>query len=135
MGKKPSPADRIREREEAMKMAEKEKALEEKITGGAQNNEDENPKSDNKNNPEPDNNHKSKPKENPNTELKDNPNHNPINNPTSNPNYEKVKYTDTKVQRAFYYDKNLIKIFDKHWPKDRYDKSKIMNDLLREFLV
>jgi len=58
-------------------------------------------------------------------------NHNPI----SNPKFEKVKYTDSRTQRAFYYDKNLIKIFDKEYPKSKYNKSEIMNELLRNFLI
>jgi hypothetical protein len=84
--------------------------------------EDKNPKSNTDNKPN------SKIKNNP--KPKDNPNHNPINNSK----YEKVKYTDTRTQRAFYYDKFLIKIFDKEYPKSRFDKSQIMNDLLRKFL-
>jgi hypothetical protein len=56
-------------------------------------------------------------------------------NPKSNPIMEKVKYTDTRTQRAFYYDKNLIKVFDKEYPKSKYDKSQIMNELLRKFLI
>jgi group I intron endonuclease len=40
-----------------------------------------------------------------------------------------------KVQRAFYYDNDLIKIFDKHYPAKSYNKSEIMNDLLKAFLV
>lgn len=63
-------------------------------------------------------------------ESSNNPNHNPI----SNPKYEKVKYTDSRTQRAFYYDKHLIKIFDKNYPSSRFNKSEIMNDLLRKFL-
>ena len=59
---------------------------------------------------------------------------NPNRNPISNPKYEKVKYTDSRTQRAFYYDKHSIKIFDKEYPKNKFDKSKIMNDLLRKFL-
>ena len=56
-------------------------------------------------------------------------------NPKSNPIMEKVKYTDTRTQRAFYYDKQLIKIFDKEYPKSKYNKSEIMNELLRNFLI
>lgn len=56
-------------------------------------------------------------------------------NPKSNPKFEKVKYTDSRTQRAFYYDKNLIKIFDKEYPKSKYNKSEIMNELLRKFLI
>lgn len=46
----------------------------------------------------------------------------------------KVKYVDTRIQRAFYYDKKLIKVFDKHYPASTYNKSLIMNELLRKFL-
>jgi hypothetical protein len=56
-------------------------------------------------------------------------------NPKSNPIMEKVKYTDSRTQRAFYYDKHLIKIFDKEYPKSKYNKSEIMNELLRNFLI
>lgn len=52
-----------------------------------------------------------------------------------NPKFEKVKYTDSRTQRAFYYDKQLIKIFDKEYPKSKYNKSEIMNELLRKFLI
>lgn len=65
------------------------------------------------------------------TIIESNPNYNPIINPI----IEKVKYTDSRTQRAFYYDKKLIKDFDKHYPKSRYNKSEIMNELLRKFLV
>lgn len=80
---------------------------------------------------------KSNPKGEPEIKPKSesNPNHSTINNPKSNTNYEKVKYTDSRTQRAFYYDDNLIKIFDKHYPANKFNKSKIMNELLREFLV
>lgn len=57
-------------------------------------------------------------------------NHNPIINPI----IEKVKYTASRTQRAFYYDKKLIKIFDKNYPASKYNKSLIMNELLRKFL-
>ena len=96
----------------------------EKITGAAQFfQEEENPKSDNNNE----------------SAITIQPNSEPIiessNNPNPNPNYEKVKYTDSRVQRAFYYDKHLIKIFDKEYPKSKYNKSEIMNELLRNFLI
>lgn len=96
--------------------------------------EEENPKSNNDNRLESNSNNESNPENNPSNENTSNPNHNPINNPTSNPNYEKTKYTDSRVQRAFYYDKNLIKTFDKEYPKSKYNKSEIMNDLLKKFL-
>lgn len=122
--KKPSPADRIAARDEALRQAEKDKKLAEMITGKEDINiEHENPKSNNENEsaimiestPKPiiESNH----------------------NPKSNPIMEKIKYTDTRTQRAFYYDKNLIKIFDKEYPKSKFDKSQIMNELLRKFLI
>jgi hypothetical protein len=104
--------------------------------------EEENPKSNNNNESEIV--IESKPKTDPiiiseseiesNNKSESNPNHSTINNPTSNPNYEKVKYTDSRVQRAFYYDKKLIKIFDKNYPTSKFNKSNIMNDLLRKYL-
>jgi hypothetical protein len=47
---------------------------------------------------------------------------------------EKVKYVDIKTQRAYWFDSELMKTFDKEYPKKKYDKSQIMNDLLRKFL-
>jgi hypothetical protein len=112
-------------------------------------NNNENPKSDNNNesaitiesnnkpNPEikpgltPNTINKSKSSNNP----KPNPKDNPINNSTSDSKYEKVKYTDTKTQRAFYYDDELIEVFDREYPKNKYDKSQMMNDMLRRFLM
>jgi hypothetical protein len=48
---------------------------------------------------------------------------------------KRVKYTDRKVQRAYWFDNDLMKLFDKHYKSPEYDKSKIMNDLLRIFLI
>lgn len=48
---------------------------------------------------------------------------------------EKVKYTDKKIQRAYWLDSDLVKIFDKNFPAKKYDKSEIINQLLRNFLA
>jgi hypothetical protein len=48
---------------------------------------------------------------------------------------EKVKYTETKTQRAYWIDNNLVEVFDKEYPTKKYDKSDIMNQLLRNFLI
>jgi hypothetical protein len=89
--------------------------------------EEENPKSNN----EPEIIIESKPT----PKIESNPNYNPIINPASNPIIEKVKYTDSRTQRAFYYDDKLIRIFDENYPASKFNKSAIMNELLRKFLV
>jgi hypothetical protein len=48
---------------------------------------------------------------------------------------EKVKYVDVKTQRAYWLDTELVKIFDKCYPTKKYDKSEIINELLRKFLI
>jgi hypothetical protein len=48
---------------------------------------------------------------------------------------EKVKYVDRKIQRAYWYDNELIEAFDKNFPAKRFDKSKIMNEMLKIFLI
>lgn len=47
----------------------------------------------------------------------------------------KVKYVDTKTQRAYWLDAELLKIFEKEYPKKKYDRSQIIEDLLRKFLA
>ena len=48
---------------------------------------------------------------------------------------EKVKYVDTKTQRAYWFDNELIEVFAAEYPKEKYDNSAIMNQLLRNFLI
>lgn len=48
---------------------------------------------------------------------------------------EKVKYVDTKTQRAYWFDNDLIEVFAREYPKERFDNSAIMNQLLRNFLI
>lgn len=47
---------------------------------------------------------------------------------------KRVKYIESRIQRAYYFDKESIKIFDKHCSKNDFDKSDIMNQLLRKYL-
>jgi hypothetical protein len=47
---------------------------------------------------------------------------------------KKTKYVDSKVQRAYWIDKKILKIFEKEFPKDDYDRSQIVTNLIRKFL-
>jgi hypothetical protein len=47
---------------------------------------------------------------------------------------KKSKYLETRVQRSYYLDKELVKELDKFAKKNDYDKSDIVNHILREFL-
>jgi hypothetical protein len=47
---------------------------------------------------------------------------------------KKSKYLETRVQRSYYLDKELVKELDKYARKNDYDKSDIINHILREFL-
>ncbi len=47
---------------------------------------------------------------------------------------KKAKYLDTRVQRSYYLNKDLVKELDKYAKKNDYDKSDIINWILKEFL-
>jgi hypothetical protein len=47
---------------------------------------------------------------------------------------KKARYLETRVQRSYYLDKELVKELDKYAKKNDYDKSDIINWILREFL-
>jgi hypothetical protein len=47
---------------------------------------------------------------------------------------KKTKYVDSKVQRAYWIDKKILKTFEKEYPKDDYDRSQIVTNLIRKFL-
>jgi hypothetical protein len=47
---------------------------------------------------------------------------------------KKARYLETRVQRSYYLDKELVKELDKFAKKNDYDKSDIINHILREFL-
>ena len=47
---------------------------------------------------------------------------------------KKTKYLETKVQRSYYLDKDLVKELDKFAKKNDYDKSDIINWILKEYL-
>jgi hypothetical protein len=46
----------------------------------------------------------------------------------------KAKYLETRVQRSYYLDKDLVKELDKFAKKNDYDKSDIINWILKEYL-
>jgi hypothetical protein len=64
-----------------------------------------------------------------------NPSTNIANNTNTVIPKEKVKYVDTKTQRSYWLDAELLKIFEKEYPKKKYDRSQIIEDLLRKFLM
>ena len=78
-------------------------------------------------------------KEDNETAITTNNSNNPSTNIANNTNTvipkEKVKYVDTKTQRAYWVDAELLKIFEKEYPKKKYDRSQIIEDLLRKFLA
>jgi hypothetical protein len=78
-------------------------------------------------------------KEDNKTAIKTNNSNNPSTNIANNTNTvipkEKVKYVDTKTQRAYWVDAELLKTFEKEYPKKKYDRSQIVEDLLRKFLA
>lgn len=47
---------------------------------------------------------------------------------------KKARYLETMVQRSYYLDRELVKELDKFAKKNDYDKSDIINWILREFL-
>jgi hypothetical protein len=47
---------------------------------------------------------------------------------------KKAKYLETRVQRSYYLNKELVKELDKYAKKNDYDKSDIINWILKEFL-
>jgi hypothetical protein len=47
---------------------------------------------------------------------------------------KKAKYLETRVQRSYYLDKDLVKELDKFAKKNDYDKSDIINWILKEYL-
>lgn len=47
---------------------------------------------------------------------------------------KKTKYVATKVQRAYWIDKKILKTFEKEYPKEDYDRSQIITNLIRKFL-
>ena len=47
---------------------------------------------------------------------------------------KKERYLETRVQRSYYLDKELVKELDKFAKKNDYDKSDIINHILKEFL-
>jgi hypothetical protein len=47
---------------------------------------------------------------------------------------KKAKYLETRVQRSYYLDKELVKELDKFAKKNDYDKSDIINHILSKFL-
>jgi hypothetical protein len=47
---------------------------------------------------------------------------------------KKSKYLETRVQRSYYLDKELVKELDKFAKKNDYDKSDIINHILSKFL-
>jgi len=47
---------------------------------------------------------------------------------------KKIRYLETRVQRSYYLNKELVKELDKYAKKNDYDKSDIINWILKEFL-